>query len=111
MLVVRGVLVALACARMARGHARFHRRARDVEILRALPDNDAQRRLAQVSAVRGAADDGDHLLRVRLADACVRARGAARGAVEALLDAVQEHPVVDDRWPRMEPEDLRVGHV
>jgi hypothetical protein len=24
---------------------------------------------------------------------------------------VQEHPVVDDRWPRMEPEDLRVGHV
>src|SRR5262249_23399868 len=100
--VVVGMPPALLGTGGARSRAGRQQGADHAEVGRRLPDDDAPRGVARVGAVQAVADAGGQLLGLVLAQAGVRARAAARGAVEALLDAPQQRVAIDVRRVGME---------
>jgi hypothetical protein len=94
-LVVGGVLLALFGTRPAGHRASLDLRTEDAEIRLGLPDEDATGGVAGVRAVEAEANAADQLLLVRLGEVGVGAARARRRAVNAILDAAQQHVAIE----------------
>ena len=88
----------------------LERGAYDADIGLGLTGHDPARRVAHVGAVKIEPNAPHQLGHVRLAETCVGAAGARGGAVEALVNAVQEEVAIKSDRPRMPLDDFSDCH-
>jgi hypothetical protein len=111
MLVVGGVALALVPAHAARRRACLDAGAYDAEIRFRLPGHDTAGRVAGVGAVEAEANAPDQLRHVGLAQAGIGAARTRRSAVEALVDAAQEHVPIEAGRPWVARDHFSNCHV
>jgi hypothetical protein len=109
--VVRSVPLALLGAGTTRDHARLNHGANNAEIDLGLTGHHAAGRVANIGAIKIEPNTPHQLGHVRLAEAGVGAARARGRAVEALVDAAQQHVAVKAHRPRMALDDLSDSHV
>ena len=105
-----GVPVALLGTGDASCRAGLDRRANEADVGTGLSRCDARGRLADVRAVETDPNHADQLLQVVLAQAGVRAGGAARTTVETLLGTPNKRPAVVAGRKWVQRNDVAKGH-
>ncbi len=111
MVVVGRVTLALLGTRTTRDHARLDRGVNQTEVGLGLTGHDPAGGLTHVGAVEIETNTPHQLGHVGLAEAGVGAAGARGGAVEALVNAAQQHIAIQAERPRMALDDCPDCHI
>jgi hypothetical protein len=109
--LVVGVPLALLRAGPTGRHARRDGRAEDGRIRSGLPRHGASGGVAGIGAIEAEPNDANQLLYVALGKTGVSTGSAAGAAVQALLDATNQHLAIHVRWLWVQLDYLLKPHV